>query len=273
MSRRRRHADAVLLAALAAASLLVASTLRAQAPKPVVMVVGSYHMANPGRDRNNVMVDDHLAPARQAQLEEVAAMLASFRPTKIALEVPVARDSAINALYAEYLAGTLAPNPSEVYQVGFRLAKRMGHTKVYATDYKRDLDMAKAWGFAQQNGQLARLASGEAKVKAFIARGQREIPRMTVAQILRETNSAPVDSLHGMYLQLATIGADTNYVGADVTGDWYVRNLRIYANVARIAQPGDRVLVLFGSGHRPLLNEYLRQSGLFEVVEVADYLK
>jgi hypothetical protein len=273
MSRRRRHADAVLLAALAAATFFIASTVRAQAPKPVVMVVGTYHMANPGRDRNNVMVDDHLAPARQAQLEEVAAMLASFRPTKIALEVPVARDSALNAQYAADLAGTLPPDPSEVQQVGFRLAKRLGHARVYATDYKRDLDMASAWQFAQQHGQMARLASGEAKVKAFIARGQRDIPKLTVAQILRETNADDVDSLHGMYLQLATIGADTNYVGADVTGDWYVRNLRIFVNIARLAQPGDRVLVLYGSGHRPLLNEYLRQSQLFDVVEVVDYLR
>ncbi|MHB1072037.1 MAG: DUF5694 domain-containing protein [Gemmatimonadaceae bacterium] len=64
--------------------------------------------------------------------------------------------------------------------------------------------------------------------------------------------------------------ADTTDVGADVASDWHARNLRIVANIARIAQPGDGVLVLFGSGPRPLLDKYLRESGLFEVAEVAD---
>ena len=51
-----------------------------------VLVLGTYHMANPGRDIVNMQVDDVLAPKRQAEIAEVMAVLQKFRPTKIAVE-------------------------------------------------------------------------------------------------------------------------------------------------------------------------------------------
>lgn len=242
-------------------------------PRPVVMVLGVYHMANPGLDRNNVQADDHLAPKRQAELEVLASQLAEFRPTKIAVEHPPSADSLLRSRYDAYRAGTYALPVDETYQVGFRLAKRLGHPRVYPTDHKRDLHMDAAFTFAQQQGQMARLAPGMERVQRFVREASERMRDMSVSQILAAANAPPVDSMHGVYLQLATVGADTNYVGADVTADWYVRNLRIYANIARIAEPGDRILVIYGSGHRPLLNEFFRQSQLFDVVEVGTYLK
>jgi hypothetical protein len=36
--------------------------------------------------------------------------------------------------------------------------------------------------------------------------------------------------------------------GADLVSRWYERNVRICAHIVQIAEPGDRVLVLYGSG-------------------------
>lgn len=276
MSHTRRCATprrAARLAALLLGALTASRQLDAQpSPKPVVMVLGSYHMANPGLDRNNLTVDDHLAPRRQAELEALAAQLAAFRPTKIMLEYPLEKDSALNVLYAHYRDGTGKPTASELAQVGFRLAHRLGHARVYATDHRRDLALGKVFGYAMQNGQAEYVQGGEARIRGMIAEGARRLPTMTVSQFLAEANSPRADSLHSLYLQLARVGSDSSYVGADVVSDWYIRNLRIYANIARRAHPGDRILVVYGSGHRPLLNEFLRQSELFQVEEVRNYL-
>ena len=52
-----------------------------------LLIVGSYHMANPGRDVFNVQAEDVLADRRQRELREVVDHLKRFAPTKVALEL------------------------------------------------------------------------------------------------------------------------------------------------------------------------------------------
>ena len=55
------------------------------APKVEVMILGTYHMSNPGRDLHNMRADDVLAPKRQSELEAVASGLAlsgSWKPSQ-----------------------------------------------------------------------------------------------------------------------------------------------------------------------------------------------
>jgi Family of unknown function (DUF5694) len=47
------------------------------------------------------------------------------------------------------------------------------------------------------------------------------------------------------------VGADDGYVGAHVVVQWYQRDLRIFANLSAIAQPGDRILLSIGQGAYP----------------------
>jgi hypothetical protein len=52
-----------------ALSLLIA--LPAEAQTVSVMIVGGFHMSNPGHDMHNVQADDMLAPKRQAEIARV----------------------------------------------------------------------------------------------------------------------------------------------------------------------------------------------------------
>jgi precorrin-6x reductase len=55
--------------------------------------------------------------------------------------------------------------------------------------------------------------------------------------------------------------------GANWVGNWYARNLKIFANLVRLADnPGDRVLVVYGQSHVFPLRQYAEQSGAFKVV-------
>ena len=54
------------------------------APRAEVLVLGVYHMANPGRDIFNTRADDVLAPKRQQEIAELARVLEKFAPTKVA---------------------------------------------------------------------------------------------------------------------------------------------------------------------------------------------
>jgi hypothetical protein len=57
-----------------------------EAMRAEVLVLGVYHMANPGHDIFNMDADDVLSPKRQLEIAELAAVLKKFKPTKIAVE-------------------------------------------------------------------------------------------------------------------------------------------------------------------------------------------
>jgi hypothetical protein len=57
-----------------------------------------------------------------------------------------------------------------------------------------------------------------------------------------------------------------------MTGNWYHRNIRIYANILRITDPGDRLLIFYGAGHVPVLRHLLGASGEYELDDPYPYL-
>ena len=120
---------AVLLAALLIPGVATA------ADKPAdVLIVGTYHFSNPGKDQHNVVSDDVLLPERQKQLEAIDKALARFKPTRVAVEWPAAL---VDERYAKFLAGTLEPSRNEVVQLGFRAAKTAGLKRVNGIEIGR----------------------------------------------------------------------------------------------------------------------------------------
>src|SRR2546428_14163039 len=79
-----------------------------------VLVLGVYHMSNPGHDIFNMQADDVLAPKRQAEIAQVMAVLKRFWPTKIALEREPGAKRLFND-FAGYLSGQhhVTPKPND----------------------------------------------------------------------------------------------------------------------------------------------------------------
>ncbi len=73
---------------LGALGISIASRAQSDA-RPQILVLGVYHMANPGRDIFNMQADDVLAPKRQVEIAQLIAALKNFHPTKIAVEADV----------------------------------------------------------------------------------------------------------------------------------------------------------------------------------------
>jgi len=272
-----------LVARLSTLSVALASTLtpplQAQRlegvrPRPAsasVMILGTYHMGG-SSDFIQGASDNVLTARRQREVEALVSTLAAFRPTKIMVEVPVARDSALNARYRRYADGRDTLRADEVDQIGFRLAKRLGHARLYAIDYRLDEDIRRVIGWAAQNGDTAFVGL----VQQFQKRMQvsnDSLRHLTITEFLRRMNS-PEQDAEGQagYLRMARVGQDTTHVGADVVAGRYARNLKIFASMARATQPGDRVLVIYGAGHGKLLRDFVRESADLALVDTYRYL-
>jgi hypothetical protein len=253
-------------------------------PRAEVMVLGVFHFRDAGRDDYQPRFPfDIRSPARQKELGELLDQLAAWGPTRVAVEVRASRQSWLDSLYLQYPSGGLDSNQNEIFQVGFALAKRSGHPGVFAVDAPaRRLDSAMTepeWN-ERRRGLRPRSADDarwDARFQALYRADDSLKSVRPLGQTLLAINDPERLALgHGHYLVgTLLLGPPGDYLGADgfVSG-WYNRNLRIYSNIARlIRSPGERVLVLIGAGHGPILRHLLASSPLVRLVEVAEVLR
>ena len=264
--------------------------------KPTIMILGSSHLANPGADAFNFRMDDVLAPQRQREIEQLVAQLKSFRPTKIALEADERFDSEINTNYRGYLEGMYELKRGEGDQIGFRLAKQMGHPKLYGVDYwpeqnpffpeDFDWDLIDIDKFAKAHNQehllpsIEDLAAPDAKITRQEEDGRVWIESEKYLPIIdmyiQHNEPEGIRDDHQLYLRkIARIGSGDQYPGANwVAHDWYARNLKIFVNLTRITEAADdRILLIIGAGHVFLVQQFLEDSGDYIVESPLKYLK
>lgn len=243
-----------------------------QQPPAEVLVLGVYHMANPGRDVFNTQADDVLAPKRQAEIAEVIAALKAFHPTKIAVEGDFS-DKSIPGNYTDYLAGKHELTRNEIEQIGFRLARKLGHETIYPVDadgefpFQHVVNYAKASGRSDELDALLDEIGG--KVKAF----DDHLASHTVLETLLFMNSdESVAEDVGFYYRQAQFGEHWDWAGADLVSAWFRRNMRIYSNVVQlIASPNERVLVIVGAGHLGWLQGPFGSNPNFRLRKLAEF--
>lgn len=256
--------------ALAALLLLTASfTARAEAPAEV-LVVGTFHMANPGQDIHNAEVDDVLAPKRQEEIAAVVDALARFAPTVVAVEWPAAVAS---ERYAAYRAGTLEPSRNEVVQLGFRLAKQRDLAQVHGLDVDGRFPFEAVASFAAANGQQARIDAAMALGAAAVKEIETVLRERGIAALLRRMND-PARALadHGFYMDMLRIGRGDEQPGAALAAAWAERNLAICARLVQALRPGDRAVVFYGAGHAHWLRRCAIETPGLRLVEANDWL-
>lgn len=243
--------------------------------RPSLMVVGTPHLANHGRDVVNTRVDDVLAPQRQQEIEAIVDALARFRPTRIVVEYPVTRQAELDQRFAAYRAGRYALTRDEADQIGLRLAAKLGLPRVYAADWNGMPPGDEAswdWDtYANRTGKADIVAAVRDPRRAEL----QDLSGTPLADLLATMNTADaLAARHRRYFDYAMLSDDSDAPGANWLANWHGRNLRIFARLVRIADdPGDRVLVVYGAGHAPLLHQFADQSGAFRVIDPVPYLR
>jgi Family of unknown function (DUF5694) len=273
--------------------LLTISCLFAQdkkGTKTSVLLLGTFHFAQTGED------DDMMSEKRQKQISDLVNKLYKFKPDKIFIErnPEFEYTNKIDEKYKNYLEGKFQLSANEIYQLGFRLAKMLGHNKLfqvdhpglYGTIYRRVED------YAKQNGQAEILqfdAIGTTKplYRRFDEDAIRK--RKTILEYFRYINSREYQRQdHAAYVSAyPRIGdtkpptsaddkkdSDTYFVGAELVGDWYTRNIKIYAKVlTQMDFKEQRILIIYGNGHVSILRHLFESNPVFKVVDTLKWLK
>lgn len=252
------------------AALAVESAKAIESAKPVeVMVVGVFHMSNPGHDLHNLKVDDVLEPKRQSEIAALTGALARFKPTKIGVEWPA---DILVERYKQFLAGTLPPSRNEVVQLGFRLAKASG-AGVYSLDADGDFPYERLKNFAETRGFSGLLDQMNAAMQDGVDEEARVLAQKGVSADLRLLNDPTrLKDDNAFYRSMLRIGLGGDQPGADLTAAWYHRNFLICANLLQLAKPDDRIVIFFGAGHAFLLRQCVTETPGFKLIEPNDYL-
>ncbi len=267
---------------LLASMAIAAGPLAAQAPVgPIeVMVVGTYHFDSPNLDLVNAKVDDVLKPARQEQLEQLSTALAAFRPTKVMVERIAKTADLSDPRFADFTTADLGRDRDERIQVAYRLAKRLGHERVYAIDEQSGpgepdyfpFDKVTAW--AKSNGAQGQIDASLEEVQALVAETERLQQTGTIADALLAINRPERSATdQTFYYKMLALGDSQTQPGADLNAMWYLRNAKIFAKLMLVAEPGDRVLVVYGSGHNYWLRHFAATAPGYRNVDPSPYLE
>lgn len=271
MSVTRRSSIAAILVSVASALSAGAQTPDTAEPAHV-LILGTYHFANPGLDIVQTEVADVLSGTKQAEIRAVVDALADFRPTKIAVEHVPSTALQLDSLYDAYRSGRHQLSRNETQQLGFRLAARFEHPRVYPIDHRGEFPFDAVMEYAALHDP-AFVTFVQEELTRITAEGNRQQTENTVGEILQMMNeSASLAGGHGSYVRFARVGAGDRYVGAALLSNWYERNIHIFANLQRIAEPGDRILVIVGGGHVPILRELVTYDPEMLLMDVLEYL-
>ncbi len=249
-------------------------------PATKLLMLGTFHFVDAGLDdykpEHNI---DMLAPERQDQLEELAELIRLFQPTKIAVEYPPDVQGRLDERYAQYRAGEYELASNEVFQLGFRIAGKLDHERVYCvdTDGRRFEDVPNRGEYARANGMADLLDDPfDPAFEALYAADDKRKLDWTLREHFLYMNAEPrIRAGHGAYLTGGfAVGDGTVFPGPDgFVSFWYNRNLRIFSNLLRLVENKDeRILLIIGHGHLPILRHAALSAPQIELVEVADYL-
>lgn len=259
---------------LAAVLSTAAIAQTAQPQRAEILVLGTYHMANPGHDVFNISADDVLSPKRQAEIGELLEVLKRFKPTKIAIEATVYDDRRPKQ-YADYLAGKYTLTRNEIDQIGFRLAKELGMKAIYPVDIDGDFPWQRVINFAKATGQSQIMDQIMSEIGEMVKEQDSYLHSHSVLETLLFMNEdKKVAQDVGFYLREARLGEPGDYAGPDLLTSWYQRNIRIFNNIAKVIEsPNERVLVIYGAGHLGWLRQDVANDPGMRLRKLSEFIK
>ena len=244
-----------------------------QASEPAqVMLIGTFHFKDPGKDIAKVKDINIFTEDSQQYLQEFARRLAEFKPTKVLLEYNPKNEEMLNQRYKDYLSGDYELGANEIYQLGFRIARQSRLEGVQSFDHRELEWLAEPmFEYAKQHNSPEMTTFSEI-IDSHTREEEKARANLVLRELLMRANDPEKERMNmDLYLATNPIGVGDGYSGADATASWWHRNFRMYANIQKAAQPGERVIVIGGSGHMAILKGLLAIDQRLLGVDVEGY--
>jgi hypothetical protein len=257
------------------ALIVISTSISAQQPKTKVLLLGTFHFDNPGLDVAKFENANVLTDKRQKEIQDVVKHLKEFKPDQVFIEAIPASQPYYDSIIKAYKAGTYKLTANEIDQLGLRLAKELNLTTLHAVDYREASfpfdSLVKVMTAANQFDLLGFMKS---TIDSIESSHNNQLKTSTIKEMLIASNTEADQSFSvGMYFEFLKAGGKENHIGSYLASEWWRRNMIIYENILKRLSGNEKsILIIFGSSHTALLNEFMKYNPRFEIVDVASVL-
>ncbi|MEP2772427.1 MAG: DUF5694 domain-containing protein [Fulvivirga sp.] len=246
--------------------------------KHKVMVLGTFHFHR-GGDGSDVVAKNHIditSEENQKKIEAIAdSIVAIYKPTIIAVEWLPKYQGVIDTLYTYYRNDNWELKTNEAFQLGFRIAKKLGLPKVHCIDNRppqpETVTSIDDWQhYGDSLNQSSIWQEYDTVNQQYNAYMDSLLAVLNVQEYLELLNRTEVQERNKMLwlTGLVNLGYGDKYIGADLTGHWYRRNTRLFVNTRSFCKTKEeRILIIYGQAHKWALDELFEGSPEFEVIQ------
>ncbi|WP_024771860.1 DUF5694 domain-containing protein [Aquimarina macrocephali] len=250
--------------------------------KHQVLTLGVFHFDR-SRDGSDVIANEHIdisTDSNQKELDSLINLLEQFNPGKIAVEWRTSNQEWMDSLYTEYQKGNYKLGKHETFQLGFKLAKALGHSRVYCIDnnppFPEYINAIDDWGvYADSLGHLELWKAYDAENKRYNTFMDTIQRHLNVYDYIKLINSKQHSKRSKQLWTTGLVNVDhgSNYLGADAVGRWYRRNVRLFANSKNLVSKNENLLIIYGGAHKWILDELFESAPDFRVMTFNDLTK
>lgn len=276
-----------------AISLTISINAFAQTPKTDIVIMGCDHLAQ--LYKNNNPNTDILTPKRQIEIQQVANLIIDYKPDAVMVEVLPEYQHEMDSLYNLYIQNKLKVDQlpdgrSEVYQLAFRICRRLNLPKVYCVnapggtsqsilDNGNNIDVYKKEGVKLRSMVTDKYAAlGEDKLSLKDLFLYLNMPQ-TYNMVYHLRYITPARVTNGTFKNpdkmVDTAFVTPKYIGAELTSVFKNRDYKIYSNIVTTVNEtkSKRALLLIGAAHIGSLKNILRDDDEYNIVDANLYLK
>lgn len=247
---------------------------------PKVLLVGSWHFQYPGLDAHLTSEENRIniySDRRQKELQELLDYIALFKPTKILIESgPITGYIKYN--YNEWKAGREELMANERSQIAMRLVDRFKLDTIYGVDdwplimdlhYDSLLSNIPYLDTIYERHYFGGNDSIQSAYTKFYDYEEKFQFNNTLLESFKYLNSDKVlNRYFGAYISGGQFTSEEKEGPDALSMFWLNRNLRIFRNIQRIeTTENDRILILFGAGHIPILKWLFECSPEYELLK------
>ena len=232
-----------------------------------ILLVGTVHLGYTP-DLNQLSEEDK-SKFSETHFEQLTNDLALFNAEQIFVEYPFTLQEQLHSAYtSNEVSNEFKQN--EIYQIAFRLAKKMGHDSVYAVDWNEKIpgiinlgELANGPSKEEFQQIMSRAATMMENEKIWIQQG--DIIHLFKSLSTKENNVLN----HQLYVDLMSLSDERAFDW--VVNYWYYRNLKIVQNIKKSLKPNTkRAIVLCGAAHNYLVGQQLEEHADITVINYGD---
>lgn len=218
--------------------------------KKKIILVGTFHFEQ----------DEELINSKENEVKELVDYLAEFKPTKVALEWEKIK---VDELNKEYENTKDNYSIDEVQQVGFRLAQKLQHEKVYAVNWSGHLTQDDMMNL---NNEIQDSYPALMNIVSNISENSPQISSEIelITSFRKLNNEGTIKEFEKMYLSFVDVkNGKGKMIGFNFLNKWMERELMIFQNVIEVSSKSseDRILLVIGSDHLWMLRNLFEGIG------------